>query len=79
MPGPDSLPGFLHLVRTELDLELTDQDAETELAALPGWDSMNLLRLVTLLESGSGRRLPVPNVLAARNLREIYAVLEEAA
>lgn len=37
---------------------------------------MNLLRLVTILEQRTGRRMPVGRILEARSLKEIYAVVE---
>ncbi|MBV6701507.1 acyl carrier protein [Kitasatospora aureofaciens] len=79
MREPDSLEAFLRMVGEELDLTVGDGDADRDLADLPGWDSMNLLRLVTLLEADSGRRLPVRAVLEARSLAEIHSVLERQA
>ncbi|MFD0279708.1 acyl carrier protein [Kitasatospora sp. NPDC127111] len=79
MREPDGLEAFLRLVREELDLAVGSGDADRDLADLPGWDSMNLLRLVTLLEAETGRRLPVHAVLEARSLAEIHSVLERQA
>jgi acyl carrier protein len=81
--SPDSLgtlDGFLRLVRDDLGL-VTDlagpEAAGCDLTDLPGWDSVNLLRLVTLLEQESGRAMPVGRILEARTLEEIYALVED--
>ncbi|MFC8718549.1 acyl carrier protein [Kitasatospora sp. NPDC057198] len=75
----DSLEVFLGLVRRELDLPVGAGDADRDLAELPGWDSMNLLRLVALLEAEGGRRIPVHALLEAHSLREVHSVLERQA
>ncbi|GGN45953.1 acyl carrier protein [Streptomyces fuscichromogenes] len=68
------LAGFLDAVREELGLDLTEEQAGTDIDLLPEWDSVHLLRLVMLLERESGRAVPVGAVLAARSLREIHAL-----
>jgi acyl carrier protein len=74
----DSLDGFLRLVRDELGVHLEGPAHEaTDLADLPDWDSVNLLRLVTLLEQETGRRMPVGRILQARSLKEIYVLVED--
>lgn len=73
----ESLEGFLRLVRDDLGMEIAGPgDAFADLAELPDWDSVNLLRLVTILEQRTGRRMPVGRILEARSLKEIYAVVE---
>lgn len=76
----DCLDSFLRLVRDDLGLELeVPGAAEIRLADLPRWDSVYLLRLVTLLEEETGRRVSVRRVLEAHSLGEIYALVEEQA
>ncbi|MGW0737465.1 acyl carrier protein [Streptomyces sp. NPDC002851] len=69
------LAGLIALFRDELGVELTERDLDTDLDALPGWDSVHLLRLVLLLEEGTGRRLPLPDVLEARTVRRLHTLV----
>ncbi|MEU6479294.1 acyl carrier protein [Streptomyces sp. NPDC047017] len=75
MSAADTLDGFLALLRDELGLEATAGQARGNLTDLPRWDSLYLLRLVTLVEEETGRRLPLSEVLQARTLVEIHAVV----
>ncbi|NEA54857.1 acyl carrier protein [Streptomyces sp. SID13666] len=75
MSGIDELGGFLRLLRTELGLQLSDRDAYTDLADVEGWDSLHLLRLVSLLEDETGRRIPVRQVLEARTFQQIHSLV----
>ncbi|MCX5582262.1 phosphopantetheine-binding protein [Streptomyces erythrochromogenes] len=75
--GLDSLDVFLRTVRDDLGLDIAvPEDADTALGELPGWDSLNLLRLVALLEE-SGHRVPVHRLLEARSLREVHTLVKE--
>lgn len=65
---------FVDLVRDELGLPVTVEDAELGFDELSGWDSMLLLWLVAILERSTGRRITVPDVLEAENLKSIYAL-----
>lgn len=70
----DEFADFVRLLRDELGLDLSEQQAAADFDALPSWDSVHLLRLVTLIERETGRRVPVARVLQARSLREIHAL-----
>ncbi|MER6196278.1 phosphopantetheine-binding protein [Streptomyces sp. NPDC001586] len=75
----DSLDEFLRTVRDDLGLDIAiPEGADTALVDLPGWDSLNLLRLVALLEE-SGHRIPVHRLLEAHRLREIHTLVKEYA
>jgi hypothetical protein len=63
---------FLALVRDELGLAVTAEDAERSLPELPGWESVHLLSLVVVLEGRAGRPLSVADLLDAPDLRSIY-------
>ncbi|MHC0430222.1 acyl carrier protein [Streptomyces sp. O3] len=71
------LADLVRLFRDDLGVELSEPDVDTDLDALPGWDSVHLLRLVMLLEQGTGRRLPLPAVLEARTVRQLHALLAD--
>ncbi|GAA4134284.1 hypothetical protein GCM10022416_15870 [Actinomadura keratinilytica] len=63
---------FVALLRAELGLPLTEDDLERALHELPGWESVHLLWLVTILEQHTGRRINVVDLLEAPNLRYVY-------
>jgi acyl carrier protein len=73
---------FVGLVRDELGLPVTEDDLSRELHELPGWDSMHLLWLVTIIERETGRQISVVDLLEAPNLAFVYrlaaAGLEES-
>lgn len=70
----NSLEEFIALVRDELGLPLTVQDADRALHELPGWDSIHLLFLVTVLENRTGRSISVIDLFDAPNLEFIYGL-----
>lgn len=72
MNGIDGIDGFAALIRDELGLPLTAEDIGRNLDELPGWDSMQLLWLITVIERTSGRSLSFPAVLEASTLEQIY-------
>ncbi|MFE9632068.1 phosphopantetheine-binding protein [Streptomyces sp. NPDC006463] len=73
----DSVDTFLRTVRDDLGLDLDiPAGADTALVDLPGWDSLNLLRLLALLEE-SGRRVPVHRLLEAHSLRDVHTLVKE--
>ncbi|MFD7557857.1 MULTISPECIES: acyl carrier protein [unclassified Streptomyces] len=69
------LARFLTLVREELGLDLTPQEAAADFDTLQAWDSVHLLRLVMLAERATGRPVPVAPVLQARSLAEVHALV----
>lgn len=66
------IDGFLNLVSAELGLPIQREQAELPLESVPGWDSVHLLSLLTVLERETGRQISLPEVLQAKNLDEIY-------
>jgi acyl carrier protein len=69
LTGIDDLIG---LVRDEIGLPVTEQDATVAFDDLPGWDSVHLLWLLTLLEQRVGRSLSLPQLLEASSLEQVY-------
>ncbi|GAA2637398.1 phosphopantetheine-binding protein [Streptomyces axinellae] len=66
---------FMALVRTEVGLPLTDEDAHLPFDQLPEWDSLLLVTLLSALERATGRRVSLPDVLQAACLHDIYALV----
>jgi acyl carrier protein len=69
-----SIDDFMTLVRTETGLLVGAADADRQFDELPGWDSVHLLQLLTMLEQTTGRQLSLPEVLAAPTLGQVYAL-----
>ncbi|WP_327292745.1 acyl carrier protein [Streptomyces sp. NBC_01198] len=65
---------FLTLVRDEIGLPVTSAHAAVDLDQVPGWDSVHLLSLLAVLERETGRRVPLPAVLEAPTLGDIYTL-----
>ncbi len=74
-----SFEEFVDIIRVELGLPLNTADAELDLDQVPGWDSVYLLTLLTVLEKRTGAPVSLPDVLAATSLREIYIVVTAGA
>ncbi|MEU5693435.1 acyl carrier protein [Actinosynnema sp. NPDC020468] len=70
-----SLDEFLALVGDQLGLPLTTEDADTPLDDLIGWDSVQLLGLLPVLEERGGRALSLPAILEADSLGRLYDVV----
>lgn len=68
-----TVEGFLELVADRLGLPVTAADADRDLDQIPGWDSLHLLWLVTVLEKQTGRPVRMADLLQARTLGEIHA------
>jgi acyl carrier protein len=70
----NSIDDFMTLVRAETGLLVEPADADRQFDELPGWDSVHLLQLLTMLEHATGRQLSLPEVLAAPTLGRVYAL-----
>jgi aryl carrier-like protein len=84
-PGPArtiaDLQDLVTLVRDEIGLAVAAEDADRDLDTLPGWDSIHLLTLVTVLERVTGHAITVIDLLEAPTLGGIHALIaaEDAA
>ncbi|GAA2139616.1 acyl carrier protein [Kitasatospora kazusensis] len=63
---------FVQLVNDDIGVQVGASELEADFDALPGWDSLHLLKLVTALEKSTGRKVPVGRLLEARSLGEIH-------
>ncbi len=70
----NTIHDFLTLVREDLGLPVTAQQATVSLDQVPGWDSVYLLTLLVALERRTGRNLALADLLDAGSLQEIYAL-----
>ncbi len=72
------LDDFIALLRDEFGLSVTREDTQRGFDALPDWDSVHLLRLLTLLEQSTGQRISLPDVLEAASLADVYRLVAAA-
>lgn len=72
----NTVDDFLALLRDELGLPVTAHDLNLDLHDVAGWDSVQLLLLLTLMERRYQRSLPLAEAIEARTLAAIYALLE---
>jgi acyl carrier protein len=70
---------FLAIVDGECGVRLSASDLNTDFGELPGWDSLNLLKLLAALEAAMGRRLTASRVFEARRLVDVLRLTREAA
>jgi acyl carrier protein len=70
----NSTASFIALINDELGMSLTADDLDRDLHDLPGWDSVHLLWLVTVIEQETGRRISVVDLLEAPNLAFVYGL-----
>ena len=71
----NDIDDFIALLRDEFGLQLTRADTELSFDALPGWDSVHLLQLLTLLEQTTGKSISLPEVLEASTLAHVYKLV----
>jgi acyl carrier protein len=70
----NTLDDFVELVRDELGLAVTTETVGQTFDQLEGWDSVQLLALLTALERETGRRISLPDVLEAPSLEHVYTL-----
>lgn len=63
---------LIALLRDQLGLPVAAEDAHLRLDQVPGWDSVHVLWLITVLERDAGRRVSLPALLEANSIQEIY-------
>jgi acyl carrier protein len=63
---------FVDVVRAESGLSLSTDDLRTRFDDLPGWDSVQLLKVLSALETERGITLPIARLLEARCLGDLH-------
>jgi hypothetical protein len=74
----NSVAELIVLIQNELGITVAADDAGRSLDEIPGWDSVHLLWLVTVVERLTGRSVSFPDLLEARDIEGLYAVMEGA-
>ncbi|MGN2638361.1 phosphopantetheine-binding protein [Nocardia takedensis] len=63
---------FVTLINDELGLDVVPDEVDQPLDTIVGWDSVQLVRLLTVLEKVTGRPVSFPDMLAATTLGQIF-------
>jgi acyl carrier protein len=71
----NAIADFLTIIQDELGLDIAREDIDKQLDEVAGWESVQLLMLLSALERETGRAISLPDVLAATSLAEIYAIV----
>ncbi|WP_236792301.1 acyl carrier protein [Amycolatopsis sp. GM8] len=66
---------FATLISDEMGLDIVEDDLALSFDELPGWDSVHLLSMLTLLEKHVTKSLSLPDFLEARSLGSIYELV----
>ncbi|MGW7264950.1 phosphopantetheine-binding protein [Streptomyces sp. NPDC054842] len=69
------IDAFRTLLEEELGLQVGPGDLDRPLDDFADWDSVLLLRLVTVVETLVGGRVPVVDLLETRTFRQMYEVV----
>ncbi|WP_371673780.1 phosphopantetheine-binding protein [Streptomyces sp. NBC_00289] len=69
------IEAFRTLLQEELGLLVEAEDLDRPLDDFADWDSVLLLRLVTVVETLLGGRVPVVDLLETRTFRQMYEVV----
>ncbi|MRH92350.1 acyl carrier protein [Nocardia sp. SYP-A9097] len=69
----NTIDDFVAIVRDEIGLAaVTPEHATGSLDTVPGWDSIHLLSVIATMEARTGRSVPLPELLEAASLEQIY-------
>jgi hypothetical protein len=68
----NSLDEFAVLISDHIGIPVTSEDLRRNVDEVPGWDSLHVMWLLTVLERETGRRLSLPDVIEAPTLAHVY-------
>lgn len=68
----NSLDEFAELISDHIGIPVTGDDLRRNVDEIPGWDSLHVMWLLTVLERETGRRLSLPDVIEAPTLAHVY-------
>lgn len=70
-----STDDFLDLLRDELGLPVGPADLDRSLDEVPGWDSVHLIWLLSVLDRRIGHSIALPEAMTAGSLNGLYQVV----
>ncbi|MFD8483838.1 acyl carrier protein [Kitasatospora sp. NPDC059673] len=68
----NSLEDFAELIGDQIGVRVTVEDLHRNIDEVPGWDSLHVMWLLTVLERETGNQLPLPQVIEAPTLAHVY-------
>ena len=68
----NSLAEFAELISDHIGIRIEGDDLHRKVEDVPGWDSVHLMWLLTVLERETGRRVSLPAVIEAPTLAHVY-------
>ena len=68
----NSMAEFAGLISDHIGIRIGTADLHRKVEEVPGWDSVHLMWLLTVLERETGRRLSLPAVIEAPTLADVY-------
>jgi acyl carrier protein len=71
----NSIDDLVAILRDELGMAVVAEDAGRSFDEIPDWDSVHLLWLLNVVERRTGRSVSLPDVLEARSIGDLYAVM----
>jgi hypothetical protein len=69
-----SIDDFVALLRDEIGLLVTAEDVHRGFDDVPGWDSVHLLHLATVLADRTGRTFSLADLLSVTSLEGVYSL-----
>lgn len=71
------LDDFRNCLRDVLDASSADLAADAALETVPGWDSVNALRVLTNVEAAFGVRLPLHAFVEAKTVGGLFQLVRD--
>lgn len=68
---------FVEILRDEIGIDVRVDDLDTDFNQLAGWDSVQLLALLVVLERNGRSQVSLPALLEADSLESIYQLVTE--
>jgi len=76
-PAPESIsPRLKSVILRELKLEAFDMEPTMKSSAIPGWDSLNHIRIIMAVEDEFGIRFKPLEVIRLKNIGELQALVD---
>ncbi|WP_018276995.1 acyl carrier protein [Teredinibacter turnerae] len=67
------------LIESLLDIDVEELTADSHFKDLPGWDSVNAMRLIAHIETEFAIKLPIKEYLKAETLADVQTLIARAA
>ncbi|MBJ6352989.1 MULTISPECIES: phosphopantetheine-binding protein [unclassified Acinetobacter] len=72
-----NITDFLNFVNLNMGIQVTEKDLDIALVDIDQWDSINAIRLMSLLEKKLSSQISIADYLQAYTLRHIYELCQK--